>query len=201
MNDVEQEKTLYAHKLDVRKLVIDKLLIGALLIIVGFAANFTIEQYRARSTKERFLLEKKLEAMQLINQDYFSMHQTFISLAQKEDLIQGHYTLLNKKLNSFISVWTNNNVISSTHFSKQMEYMTWLYTALFKKDLANMRVYRVFFFDVYATFNSLVREEMGFPRNEGDVSFDFVEWAKEQAELKGVDKYLDENFEKWQSTK
>ena len=191
----------HTNKLEIQKLILDKVLIGLLIAIFGFAANMALERYRANSTRDRFFMEKRLAAVQQVNEAFFTMHNNLISTLQKDRLNAGHYVSLNNGLNSFIASWTHNRILLSKEFIEQMERMSWLYTSLFRKDLPNMRVYRVFFYDVYEKFNFLTREEMGFARDETDQKFDFIDWTKEKADLVGEDKYLDENFEKWESTK
>ena len=199
--EAEKQHALYMHKLEVRKLVLDKLLIGVLILAVGFAANFTIERYRVQSTKERFLLEKKLEAIQQISQSYFSMHNTFDTMMLNVYLNDGHYKKMQSQIDDFINVWTHNSVILSAYFTQQMDYVTRIYIALSGMDLETMRNYRTFFFDVYSKFYALTKKELGLPQESTDVTFDFVEWSVEKADALGADKYLEENFNQWKSKK
>lgn len=202
MNKTEENPQLrYEHKLQLQRLILDKLLIGLLILIVGFAANLIIERYRVQSTRERFLLEKKLEAIQKISEAYFSMHNTFDGLMLRTHLNDGHYKSMRTQIDDFINVWTHNSVILSSRFTKQMDYVTWIYIALAGMELEKMRDYRVFFFDVYSRFYSLTKEELGLEQEESSSQFGFVEWPVEKADAMGADLYLEANYKKWQELK
>lgn len=197
----EKQQALYIHKLEIRKIVLDKLLVGALVIIVGFAANFAIERYRVQSTKERFLLEKRLEAIQLITNAYMSMQNNFDSSMNKSYISDGDKIKLRKDVDDFISVWTQNCVILSEHFTLQMDFVTWNYIALASLDLEIMKQYKEYFFDVYYKFYALTREELDLPEKSTLVSFEFLPWSVNKANDLGPQSYLEENFKQWQLTK
>ena len=57
-----KEKVLLEHKLNVQRLLIDRLLIGLLLALTGFLASLAIERFKATASDTRYFLEKRLEA-------------------------------------------------------------------------------------------------------------------------------------------
>jgi hypothetical protein len=57
-----EEKILLEHQLSLRRLLIDRLLIGLLLALAAFLASLAIERFKATSSDTRYFLEKRLEA-------------------------------------------------------------------------------------------------------------------------------------------
>ena len=78
--DLEKEKARYAYKLEMRKLVIDKVLIGIIVAVVGWQINIAFERYKNQLGTERFLLEKRLEAVSAVRNTYSQLHDMYIDL-------------------------------------------------------------------------------------------------------------------------
>ena len=57
-----REKILFEHQLSVRRLLIDRLLVGLLLALAAFLASLAIERFKATTSDTRYFLEKHLEA-------------------------------------------------------------------------------------------------------------------------------------------
>jgi hypothetical protein len=62
LND-EKEKAKFIYGLELRKLVLDKCLFGLIIVLLGVLANVAFERYRSSLNEQRFLLEKRLEAI------------------------------------------------------------------------------------------------------------------------------------------
>ena len=69
LND-EKEKATFVHKLEIRKLYIDRFLFIATFIFIGGIANFLVEKYRSDLAQDRFLIERQLEAITDIKASY-----------------------------------------------------------------------------------------------------------------------------------
>lgn len=57
--DAELTRTRLEHKLSVRRMIIDKVLLGLVVGAAGFAANFFVENFKARTTEAQFFLEQR----------------------------------------------------------------------------------------------------------------------------------------------
>ncbi|MNK97269.1 hypothetical protein D3C87_1175910 [compost metagenome] len=57
-----KERVLLEHRLGIRRLLIDRLLIGLLLALAAFLASVAIENFKAKASDSRYFLEKRLEA-------------------------------------------------------------------------------------------------------------------------------------------
>lgn len=63
----EAGKLMLEHELLVRRIWLDRCLIGLLLAVAGLGANWVIESYKARVTENQFYLTKRLETATAIN--------------------------------------------------------------------------------------------------------------------------------------
>ena len=64
--DEEKEKARFVYRLELRKIIVDKMLFGVILVIFGMITNILIENYRSDLTKDQFLLEERLNAIKNI---------------------------------------------------------------------------------------------------------------------------------------
>lgn len=199
--DLEKEKASYIHKLAIRKLILDKLLFGFIILAVGFTANFLLEHYKSQSTKERFILEKRLEAVQKISQAYMIMHNAFDSITLQASMTNDDKNRLESATQKYIDVWTEWSIILSKKYRREQDYITWIYLALESYELQTMKEYRKYLFDLYYKFNAMCQEELGFFKEPEMVTFQFVEWPAHKADSLGAQEFLRANYEKWLHSK
>lgn len=62
----EASKLLMEHRLQVRRILLDRLLIGALLVVAGGLASLWIERFKSDATRAQFFLEKRLESSHVV---------------------------------------------------------------------------------------------------------------------------------------
>jgi hypothetical protein len=68
--DEEKLKLDYEHRLQAQRIVIEKGLLGILLAIAVLAANMLIENFKSDLSRQRFLLESRLVALQALRESY-----------------------------------------------------------------------------------------------------------------------------------
>lgn len=193
----EKEKLQFQHRQDLRKLVVDKLLIGIILIVLGFIVNMLLENYKSDSIRDRFLLEKKLEAIQKISNAYMEMNNAFDSATLAETLSAEDHANLDGVVQHYISEWTNWAVILSTSYRKQLDYITWLYLGMASYELTQMRAYREYQLQLFVTFNYISQQELGLVESAPPDRIHFVEWSIQQANERGSREFLAVNFDRW----
>jgi hypothetical protein len=66
----EADKLMLDHKLQVRRLWLDRCLIGLLLVVAGLGANWFIERYKGKVTENQFYLTKRLETATVISKGF-----------------------------------------------------------------------------------------------------------------------------------
>lgn len=198
---LEKEKASYIHKLEIRKLIIDKLFFGFIILVIGFTANFLLEHYRSRSTRERFVLEKRLEAVQKVSQAYMNMHNAFDSITLKTSMTDEDKKLLDGATQKYIDLWTEWSVILSKKYRRELDYITWIYIGLKSHDLQTMQGYRKYLIDLYYKFNAMCQEELGLLEEAEFATLQFEEWPAHKADALGAQAFLKANYEKWLRSK
>lgn len=199
--ELEKQKASYIHKLEIRKLILDKLLFGFIIVALGFVANFFVEHYRSQSIKDRFVLEKRLEAVQNIGQAYMKMHNDLDSTSLQGSITNDDRSRLESNKQNYINVWTEWSIILSKKYRSELDYITWIYIALQSYELQTMRTYRKYLFDLYYKFNAMCREELGFLKEPEMATFKFVEWPASKADYFGADEFFRVNYEEWLRSK
>lgn len=62
MDSNDLEKIRLEHKLHVRRIILDKVLIGVVILIIGAVANYTLERYKSKETERRYRLTEQYKA-------------------------------------------------------------------------------------------------------------------------------------------
>jgi len=80
----EKLKVLYEHRLQVWRIVIEKGLLGILLGLAVLAANMLIEDFKSDLSRQRFLLESRLTALQALRESYSLLSNHLWHLARED---------------------------------------------------------------------------------------------------------------------
>ena len=74
-HEVERENALFQHRLEVKKLILEKVLLGAVVALLGLAVNLLFEKYKVVLTQEtsrtKFFEEKRYAAIDEIEAAVF----------------------------------------------------------------------------------------------------------------------------------
>ncbi|MBI4632693.1 MAG: hypothetical protein HY742_02210 [Deltaproteobacteria bacterium] len=197
--EMEKEKLRYALRLDIRRMIVDKLLLGLVIIAVGFFANIALEKYRSGLTEAKFLLEKRLEAVQAICGAYSDMFNTYDEATVGEEPAKKAKEKFIRQTSSFQQLSTRWNATLSKEFCLQLNYFEWIYIAL--QEHLDTKKYRNFIFDLNDHFHSLCKREIGSEKGIPSGEFTFERWTFQQGETKGARAFLKVNYEKWIRTK
>lgn len=199
----EKEKAQFAHKLEIKRIIIDKLLIGVIIFLCGFAANIALENYRNKLTTQKFFLEKKLDAIQAVSDAYSKMYDEYdrftIQAYEKPNKQPKNINYNLKSVDDFIIVSTRWSSVLSKEFCNQLNYYSWIYSAF--DELENAKKYRSFIFDLDQKFHLLCRKELGLQTVQSQDEFALESWSFQQGHSKGAEAYLEVNFENWKRWK
>jgi hypothetical protein len=201
--DAEKEKARYVYRLEVRKLIIDKLFLGLILFALAFAANMAIERYRSENTREGFLLQKRLEAVSAVRAAYSEMFDNFDSftLTREGSRPRGYHDLYKKSINDFALMQSRWSTLLSSDFNAQLDFHLWIHQAFLDRDVAKSAEYRDFMYDLYQHFGFICRRELGVRTGAREQVFTFEEWSHAEADRKGSEEFLAANVSKWSGWK
>ena len=198
--DDDKEKARYLYRLELRKLIVDKLFLGLILVVLGYVANITIEEYRAKSARDVFLLQKRLEAVTAVRAAYADMFDNFDSFTLLGTPLPKDYRKQYKKSIDAFSVSQNRwSTLFPPEFNAQLEFHLWTHQAFLYRGVAESVEYREFVYDLDQHFDFICRRELGVAAGEKEQIFEFDEWPHEKVEKEGNDKFLAANFAKWRA--
>jgi hypothetical protein len=198
--DSEKEKIWYSHKLEVRRMLYEKLLLGAIIAIVGLFANMFFEKYKDQLGQERFIQEKKLEAISEVRISFNDLHSTYMNWTVNDcrDIPADYNDQYLKLVNNYIAVINKNSLLLSKSFlDKQVSYVLWIYQGIYYSDIAKSVNYREFAFDVADAFDCECRIQLGFKTPTNYKPFKFVDATWAEVENMRINSYFMENYIKW----
>ncbi|MFH0957461.1 MAG: hypothetical protein V1897_02040, partial [Pseudomonadota bacterium] len=203
--DTEKEKAKYLHKLELVRLIIDRLLIGLILVAIGFGFNLALEDYKRKQIEHQFYLERKLEAVNSIREAYIKAFNTYYwtTISDKDKakslLFRGepdteyHNTIVNLGL-----AVSKYNILLSRYFFDLATANTIMLEGIYYKEPLKRIEYREFVYHLAQVFSNQSRIELGLsPELEANESFPFETFKFEEIHTKGSPHFLDINFEKW----
>nr|VFK29929.1 MAG: hypothetical protein BECKMB1821I_GA0114274_101260 [Candidatus Kentron sp. MB]VFK75002.1 MAG: hypothetical protein BECKMB1821H_GA0114242_101360 [Candidatus Kentron sp. MB] len=78
--DSEKNLAKYKHKLQLYRIILEKMLLAAILVIVVYIGNYYLEEHKNSLTTEKFLLESRLTALKELASTHSQLSQKLIAL-------------------------------------------------------------------------------------------------------------------------
>lgn len=197
----EKEKLDHDHKLQLKRICLDKFLIGVLVIVFGFVANMVIETFKSDLVQQRFLLENRLSALQEMRLAFSAVSKQSLAhaaLDEKKDI--GEY---GKALDNFVNITNKSAMLFSDAFGVSVSHHMLMHAAIVNGSRTLKEDHFAFLFATFNDFDELTRralwqETLDRPVEDKEQSFSINIWdSKKISEGEG---YLlfDELWKKWQ---
>lgn len=205
----EKKKAIYLHKLELVRLIIDRLLLGLVLGVIGFGFNLALEDHKKKQIEHQFYLERKLEAVNSIREAYIKAYNTYYwtTISDKDKaksiLFRGEpdTEYYNTILNLGLAV-NRYNILLSRYFFELSTANTIVLEGIYYKEPIKRIEYREFVHHISDVFSNQAQVELGLPSElQENQSFPFEKFDFEQIHTKGAPYFLDINFEKWKRWK
>ena len=204
--DSEKEKARYSFKLEIIKVVTDKLLLGLVLGLIGFAFNLALENYKTIQIERQFYLEKKLAAINTINEAYQRVITSYSMIILPDNdkakpLLEASNEQESEYYKSVISLAntaSRNGILLSKKFSKLAQIQILIFEGIYYKDRAKRGDYFNFILHLTDMFTNHLIVEMGQPSELDDNMI--IEFDKPNMDIlrtKGAIYFLDICFIKW----
>lgn len=206
--DEEKLKVMYEHRLQVWRIVIEKGLLGILLGLAVLAANMLIEDFKSDLSRQRFMLESRLTALQDLRESYSLLSNHLWHLA-REDKATSEKRLLpayGKDVDKFIQLANKWSPLFSASFNKAIEQHVYTHTAVSQGNVKVTREHWHFLSDVFDDFDHVTRaalweETLGVRSPVEGRRFELEAWSFDDVNNKGTKAFFDANFDKWQRRK
>jgi hypothetical protein len=198
----EKEKAKYIHRLEVRRLILDKVLFGIVLIAIGLMANMFIEQYRSNLTEQRFFLVKKYQAVEEIRKAYgelFELTDSYTLDVTAYVLPEDYRSSFKQSIDNLTLIYNKWNMLLPKEFNDEINYHVWLYLGVFYKDIANFRKgkygditqHRLFLNDLHEQLIVACKDVLGVKEHTSQGVFTLKKISFEEASRLGGDTYYE----------
>jgi len=200
---LEKEKARYTHKLEIRKLVIDKIILGAIIVALAFVGNMLFEKYRSSLTEQRFFLEKKFDALNQVRREFSEMLQLFSFCTRKsaQEPPKDYQKKFHQSIEDAVLAVNSASLLLPLELEKELEFNIWIHSAIHFKDVAKCKDYREFVSYLFDQFMNSLKIEAGSLSKHSKKCFPFVEWSWEKTDKLGTVAFLEATFNKWKKWK
>ncbi len=199
--DEEREKANHAHNLEVKRILLDKLLFGVLIVLTGLIANMIFEGYKSDLAKTQFLLERRLEALKDLRVSFSKLsHHAF---AEAFDAGAPQAEAYAQEVGAFFHLINRWAFLFSEDFNRDLTHHAWIHQAIAAPDVKLTQEHWGFIVDVAEAFDTATRtalnvEVLGTPPQSQSKQFKIQVWKSEDVRTKGTAQFFQDNFNTWQ---
>jgi hypothetical protein len=203
--DFEKEKAKYQHKLELFRLIIDRLLMGIILVGLGFAFNIALEDYKRKQTEQQFYLEKKFEAVNAIRTAYMKVFNAYyVSTIADKDKSKAFFFRKEPNIEYFDAIvnfnetMTKYDIVLSERFFELAQANSVILEGMYYKEPTQRYEYREFLYHIGEILTDQCRIELGLSSElQGKKLFPIEKMKFEEIHSKGSPHFLNINYEKW----
>lgn len=197
----KKQQILLEDKLEKQRLLIDRGLIGALLIMLGFVSNYLIAEYNVTSKREQFFLEKRLEktndlreSMSSVTGNYYRISRLICNAAPVSNSLVEE---LHESVLKFVDKANSSSLLLSDSYLKTTKHIVDIFTGIVTKSGKVPCDARYFIEEVTDYYTHLTRIELG-----GVKKPKWTKYVPKDVSAKKVDEmsagsYFDLNFAAW----
>lgn len=204
----EKKKARLEHRLAIWRMIWDKLALGAVLAVVALVGQMLLVDYESALTKERFVLQTRLESLQALRKAYSRVVDTHTYYAARagSDMSDEQKKKYTEALQSFMNVANQRLILFSTDFDMRVNHHVWIHEAIIQGGVGFDMSKWAFAVDVINNFDELTRialseEKLDVKTDGGDGIFQFVPWTSSEVVQKGSKAFFEANYKKWEKYK
>lgn len=198
----EFEKMAYEHKLAVWRILIEKVLLGAVIALFAFMASRSLESFKSNLTEERFHLEKRLEGVQSLGTSYSRLADLAYECGVADDPVSDEllqrYT---SALNEFTRESNQWNVVFDESFETCVSHHVWIHDGIATGKVEVKREHWPFMLAVFDNFNVTLRAGLDLkaaPQNKVP-RFEFSRIDPSQMGTMTGHEFFTIQYKKWQA--
>jgi hypothetical protein len=200
----EKEKALFEHRLEMRRVLIEKVLLGVLIGIAALLANVLMERFKSDLSQERFLLEARMAAVKDLRESYSSLNNYVLRV--KDETKPAEVTKLRKahaaELEKFGNLINRSGWLFSSESADAVARHGYIHTAISRgKPIVDASQWQ-FLAEISDNFDAVTRVMLWEQSSKsGPTGFELEAWSFEEVNAKGSAAYFDANYEKWKKRK
>ncbi len=197
----EDRKLLLDHRLRVRRLLLDRLLIGLLLVILGFVSSHLLENYKTQSTQSRFFLEKRLGAASDIRAKLGTVTGAYFAASaapcQGRPINPKEVLALRAALAQFVEALNASALLLSTDYSNSANRVAKVFAGVAAEPMAVPCDSREFVSELADFLTHLTRQQLGLADRITWKGFVPVAMSIEEMNQIGAAEYFRRNLQAW----
>jgi len=201
----EKSKVDYEHKLQLRRIIIEKLLLGLVIAMVAFFGQRLLKDYESDLTKNRFLLSQRLEGLNQIRSTYSNLSIFAREVAAKNGEMPAQLrTKYKKGIDEFVANGNRWAVLFSDKFTESLEHHVMFHQAIAYEHAEFDLSHWDFAKTVFASFDNLTRnalhtQALGEPQSENQSVFQFDLLEQGKTNAGDLNTFFRKNFGKWKN--
>ena len=199
-----EQRIRLEHRLDIRRILVDRLLIGVLVALVGFIASLAVEHFKATTSETRYFLEKRLEAGTAIRAALTDVESAAIKLTIKPCTLSVEEPPSTEEMMASLEEMVDQLNDSALLFSEEYLLDAHRVVNLFSGAAAEPSTItcesRYFFSDIGDYLTHRTKTEV---HGEGENwnGYEPLEMTKEEIDETGVAKYHQRNMAAWSAAR
>jgi hypothetical protein len=203
----EKKKLQESHRLEIRRIWLDKGLIALLILLAGFVTSIVLENYKSDLVKSQFLLDKRLEALKDMRISFSKLtqyaHEMIVANSpEKADAYKKSAEAYRKEFDSMIHNGNEWGFLFSENFMREVNGYLWIHEAAANGSIKLAAEYQNFLDTITGSFDTATRsalavEVFGNPQRVQSNYFHVYNWTPKEVHEKKLKAYFLENFAKW----
>ena|GEM_PF-3081079 len=201
----EKEKSTHSHRLEIRRIWLDRFLLAILIGLAGLIGNFIFEGYKSDLAKTQFLLESRLEALKDIRVSFSKLiPHAYAELTRRGSAqSRANDQAYRQDVNEFMHTINRWGFLFTDAFTHELTHHAWLHQAIAGPDIELAIEHWGFLMDTVQAFDASTRralnvEVLGTPPETKVDRFRLRLWRSEDVLVKGAAEVFRDNFSKWQ---
>lgn len=205
MAENERSLKLLEHKLAIRRIILEKLFLAMIVGLVAFLGNYLLKIHDSNLESDRFILEKRFQALSEIRGSYADITDKFTAYIDAKfanppvpDLVNKRRAAYSLSISEFIDLSNKWNLIFSDFFAEQMASHVLFHHILSDRRFDYQMNMASFTSDVMGGFDDVTKDALIESSDEVDTDhFVFEYWDENKVKELGVSTFFFEHYDSW----
>ncbi|TLF45100.1 hypothetical protein FEI13_18460 [Halomonas urmiana] len=200
-NELSTEQRIkLEHQLGIRRILIDRLLIGLLLALFGFIATLAIELFKVTTSDTRYFLEQRLEAAMDVRSEFTNVtnaaFKQTVAACSFPSRSRQSIANLTQPIGQLISELNNSALLFSQDYLNDANLVVNIFSGAAADPSAIRCHNRTFFSEVADYFTHITATEVHGEDRRWN-GYKPLKFDKKKIDEIGVDKYFHKNIGAW----
>ena len=189
------------HRLTVKRMIIDRVLLGLLVGLAGLVANLIVENYKIAATESQYFMQKRHIAATDFRNTFSkivseSLRQTEFACLLDPSKRTSRYPLRETVSAAVVQIDSSSLLFSRTYLNRVDRVLN-IFGGAAAEEVVIKCEHRLFFLELADYLTHLTRQEVSLDQARSWNGFVPEPVSREALERMGSIKYHDLNFQKW----